>query len=298
MTTSAEDGSFNFEKVPYGSWIVCEIEQPAAFVLSEEPIPVEIKKDGQVVELEITNKFIMGSIHLTKYDADYPDHKLSGAEFEVYLDSNGNKKLDDEDELLGTMDETEPGEYEMADLRFNGYLVKESKAPEGFYLDEGVYYVSIDTDGKVYEVENEAGKGFLNQAKKGNLKIIKTSSDGVVEGFSFHIVGDDYDKTFKTDSSGEIYIEELRIGKYTITEVEDSLSAGYKRPAPVVVELVADETLTVNVHNDKVTVDVPKTGDNFNPWIWIGLVAASTVGLGASIFWAKKRRKKTAETAE
>ena len=298
VTTSAEDGSFNFEKVPYGSWIVCEIEQPAGFVLSEEPIPVEIKKDGQVVELEITNKFIMGSIHLTKYDADYPDHKLSGAEFEVYLDSNGNKKLDDEDELLGTMDETEPGEYEMADLRFNGYLVKESKAPEGFYLDEGVYYVSIDTDGKVYEVENEAGKGFLNQAKKGNLKIIKTSSDGVVEGFSFHIVGDDYDKTFKTDSSGEIYIEELRIGKYTITEVEDSLSAGYKRPAPVVVELVADETLTVNVHNDKVTVDVPKTGDNFNPWIWIGLVAASTVGLGASIFWAKKRRKKTAETAE
>lgn len=87
------------------------------------------------------------------------------------------------------------------------------------------------------------------------------------------------------------FIEELRIGKYTITEVEDSLSAGYKRPAPVVVELVADETLTVNVHNDKVTVDVPKTGDNFNPWIWVGLVAASTVGLGASIFWAKAQKE-------
>lgn len=58
----------------------------------------------------------------------------------------------------------------------------------------------------------------------------------------------------------------------------------YKRPDPVTVELVKDETLTVNVHNDKVTVDVPKTGDNFNPWIGGGLIAAGTAGLGASIF--------------
>ncbi len=98
---------------------------------------MKLRRMRQVVELEITNKFIMGSIHLTKYDADYPDHKLSGAEFEVYLDSNGNKKLDDEDELLGTMDETEPGEYEMADLRFNGYLVKRIEGPGRFLFGRG-----------------------------------------------------------------------------------------------------------------------------------------------------------------
>lgn len=293
VTVSAEDGSFGFEKVPYGTWIIREIEQPEGFVLCDEAFPVEITKDGETVAVEITNEFITGSIHLTKYDADYPDHKLSGAKFEVYRDSNGDQKLDSKDELLGTLDEVEPGEYEMGGLRYGGYLVRETVAPEGFYLDEGVYYVSIDTDGKVYEVENEAGKGFLNQAQKGNLKIVKTSSDGVVEGFSFHIVGDDYDKTFRTDSRGEIYIEGLRIGKYTITEVEDSLSMGYRRPAPVEVELVADETLTVNVHNDKITVVVPKTGDGFNPWIWLGLIAASAAGLGGSVYWAWRRNKKT-----
>lgn len=153
-------------------------------------------------------------------------------------------------------------------------------------------YIMIDTDGKTYEVENEAGKGFYNQAFRGNLKIVKTSSDGKVEGFSFRIVGDNYDKTFQTDANGEIFIENLRVGKYTVIEVEDSVSAGYKRPDPVTVELVKDETLTVNVHNDKVTVDVPKTGDDFNPWMWIGLIAASAAGLGTSIFWAKKRKKK------
>ena len=295
VTTSAEDGTFSFSDIPYGKWIVREIEQPEGFVLCTEQFPVVINEDAQVIEVEITNEFIRGNLHLTKFDKDYPENKLSGAVFEVYRDTNGNKELDKEDELLGVMEETDPGQYEMKDLLYGGVLIREKTAPDGFYLDENTYYIMIDTDGKTYEVENEAGKGFYNQAFKGNLKIVKTSSDGKVEGFSFRIVGDNYDKTFQTDANGEIFIENLRVGKYTVTEVEDSVSAGYKRPDPVTVELVKDETLTVNVHNDKVTVDVPKTGDNFNPWIWVGLIAASTAGLGASIFWAKKRKKKAAK---
>lgn len=62
---------------------------------------------------------------------------------------------------------------------------------------------------------------------------MKTSSDGRVEGFSFRITGENYDVVFTTDANGEIFIENLRIGKYTVTEVEDSVSAGYKRPDPL-----------------------------------------------------------------
>ena len=32
----------------------------------------------------------------------------------------------------------------------------------------------IDTGGKTYEVENKAGVGFVNDAMRGNLKIVKT----------------------------------------------------------------------------------------------------------------------------
>ena len=294
VTASAEDGSFQFEDIPYGLWIVREIEQPEGFVLSTDLFPVAVNEDGQVIEVEITNEFIRGNLHLTKFDKDYPENKLSGAVFEVYRDTNGNKELDKDDELLGTMKETEKGQYEMKDLLYGGVLVKEKTAPDGFYLDENVYYVMIDTDGKTYEVENEAGKGFYNQAHKGNLKIVKTSSDGRVEGFSFRMVGDNYDQTFKTDAHGEIFIENLRVGKYTVTEVEDSVSAGYKRPDPVTVELVVDETLTVNVHNDKITVDVPKTGDNSNLWLWIGLMAAGLGGIGACAYGLRKRKKNKA----
>ena len=291
VTTSEEDGSFQFEDVPYGLWIIREISQPEGFVLCTELFSVAVNEDEQVIEVEITNEFIRGNLHLTKFDKDYPENKLSGAVFEVYRDTNGNKKLDKKDELLGTMEETKKGQYEMRDLLYGGVLVKEKVAPDGFYLDENVYYAMIDTDGKTYEIENEAGKGFYNQAHKGNLKIVKTSSDGRVEGFSFRVVGDNYDKTFRTDARGEIFIEGLRVGKYTVTEVEDSVSAGYRCPDPVTVELVVDETLTVNVHNDKITVDVPKTGDTFNLWLWLGLMAAGGGGAGVCAYRLRKHRK-------
>ena len=53
--TSAEDGSFSFARVPYGNWIVREIEAPTGFVLSEETYPVTVDADGAVIEVEIEN---------------------------------------------------------------------------------------------------------------------------------------------------------------------------------------------------------------------------------------------------
>ena len=52
-TASAEDGSFSFENIPYGTWYVREIEQPAGFVLDDTIYPVTIGADGQVVEIKI-----------------------------------------------------------------------------------------------------------------------------------------------------------------------------------------------------------------------------------------------------
>lgn len=291
-TTSADDGSFRFDNVPKGTWYIREIQQPEGYVLCTDIFPVEISENEQVVEIEVVNKKIRGNLSLTKIDEDYPDHKLSGAEFEVYRDSNGNKTLDKSDELLGLMKEVSTGFYEMKDIEFGGVLVREKTAPEGFYLDKNVYYISIEQDGETYEVENKAGVGFINQAHRGNLKIVKTSSDGTVKGFTFRITGEDYDRTFTTGSDGIILIEDLRVGKYTVTELKDEMSADYKRPDPVTVELVTGETLTVNVYNEKVTVDVPKTGDESNMWLWIGLLGLSIVSAGALIFLKDKKPKK------
>ena len=47
--TSVEYGSFAFEEVLYGTWIVREIESPKGFVLSEEEIAVTVGKVDEVV---------------------------------------------------------------------------------------------------------------------------------------------------------------------------------------------------------------------------------------------------------
>ena len=289
-TVSAEDGSFSFAKVPYGTWVIREIESPKGYVLSEEEIAVTISEVEEVVEVELVNYFIRGSISLTKVDKDYPDNKLMGAVFEVYSDTNGDGKLDKDDALLGTMTEMEGGIYQMKELRYGKYLVREKTAPTGYILDENVYPVSIEENGKTYTVENEAGKGFLNEAQKGNLKIVKTSSDGKVEGFSFRITGVNYDQTFKTDRNGEISIEGLRIGEYTVSEVNDKASAGYILPADKQASVQTGATTIVQMHNE--LRDTPKTGDDFNPALWVSLAAAFTIGAGVLGFLGIKGKKK------
>lgn len=293
--TSAEDGSFSFAGVPYGNWIVREIEAPTGFVLSEEVFSVAVDKDSAVIEVEIENTLIRGNVQLTKTDRDYPDNKLTGAEFIVYRDSNGNKELDETDELLGTLSEVSTGVYEMDDLTYGGYFVKEQKAPEGFYPDENAYYFEITEHGKTVIVENEAGKGFVNAPQVGSLKIVKTSSDGKVEGFSFRVTGaNGYSEVFTTDKNGEILIENLRIGEYTVSEVSDGTSAAYVLPADKTASVFEGAVTKVEMHNE--LRDTPKTGDDSNPAFWFTLLGISGLGAVAlGLIGFKNRKKEDAE---
>ena len=290
-TTSKKDGSFSFAKVPYGKWIVREIEQPKGFVLDEKAYEVNISKAEQVVEIEIVNEYVHGNIRLTKVDAEYPDNKLTGATFEVYKDTNENGKIDDGDELIGNLEETETGIYEMKELLYGKYIVRETKAPEGFLLDKGEYSVFIEKDETTYSVENKAGVGFINEAMRGTLKIVKTSSDGKVKGFAFRVTGaNGYDMTFETDKNGEIVIEGLRIGEYTVSEVANNASAAYITPADQNVTIKLDETAVVKMHNE--LRDTPKTGDDTNMKLWYVLAGLSAVGIAVTSVVAHKKKKK------
>ena len=293
--TSAEDGGFSFADVPYGNWLVREIKAPTGFVLSDETFAVTVDKDGAVIEVEIENTRICGTVQLTKVDKDYPDNKLTGAEFTVYRDSNGNKELDADDELVGTLTETGIGVYEISDLLYGGYYVKETKAPEGFYLDGNAYYFEITEDGKIVTVENEAGKGFVNAPQVGSLKIIKTSSNGKIEGFSFRVTGPNgYVGVFTTDKNGEIIIENLRIGEYVVSEVSDGASSAYVLPADKTASVFEGAVTKVEMHNE--LRDTPKTGDDSNPARWLALLGISAAGAAVlGVVGFRKRRKEGAE---
>lgn len=47
-TVSADDGSFSFADIPYGTWYVRKIKQPTGFVLDETVYPVTVQSSPQI----------------------------------------------------------------------------------------------------------------------------------------------------------------------------------------------------------------------------------------------------------
>lgn len=300
VDTYVTDGNGQFTTVYYAcgdDWTIREITPSEGYLLDSTVYPVGAEPQRYTAEynpiaLDVTEQVIRGGVALTKVDKDYPENKLEGAVFEVYRDSNRNQELDAEDELLGTMEELGGGEYALTGLCYGGYFAKEAQAPEGFYLDENAYYFAITTDGETVAVENEAGKGFVNAAQVGSLRIVKTSSDGKLEGFSFRVTGaNGYDQVFQTDAEGFILVEGLRIGDYTVSEVRDSSSDGYLLPADKTASVFEGAVTEVEMHNEKKpALEVPQTGDNSHMALWLGLLGISGIG-AAAILLMRKRKK-------
>ena len=300
VDTYVTDGNGQFTTVYYAcgdDWTIREITPSEGYLLDSTVYPVGAEPQRYTAEynpiaLDVTEQVIRGGVALTKVDKDYPENKLEGAVFEVYRDSNRNQELDAEDELLGMMEELGGGEYALTGLCYGGYFAKEAQAPEGFYLDENAYYFAITTDGETVTVENEAGKGFVNAAQVGSLRIVKTSSDGKLEGFSFRVTGaNGYDQVFQTDAEGVILIEGLRIGDYAVSEVWDGISDGYLLPADKTASVYKGAVTEVEMHNEKKpTPEVPQTGDNSHAALWMGLLGLS--GIGAVTVLLMRKRKK------
>jgi len=275
---SAADGSFSFTGVPYGEYVVREIAAPEGYVTDDTPYAVKIDADGAVVEIEAVNTRIRGSVQLTKVDRDYPDHYLTGAEFEVYRDG----------ELVGTLEELSDGVYRLDGLAYGDYTLKETKAPAGFSLDEQTYAFSITENGGTVIVENEAGKGFVNAAQTGSLRIEKTSEDDRLQGFTFRVSGTDvtgnaFSKDYVTDENGQIKIDGLRIGDYVVSEVSNEANKAYVLPPDVTVTVHEGKTVVAKFHNQlKPVTDIPKTGDSTDLTLWAALAGASLLSAGAA----------------
>lgn len=182
------------------------------------------------------NAPIKGTVQLTKVDAEYPDHKLAGAEFAVYVDVNENGKYDPQiDSEYDRSPEEKDGVYTLSDLRYGKYLIKETKAPEGFYADPEYHAFSVTENGKTVIVENEAGIGFVNEPIKGTVRLIKADSENVgslLSGAEFTVYLDadgDGKYTAAADSvagvmteneKGHYELKGLRYGKYLIKETK------------------------------------------------------------------------------
>lgn len=123
-------------------------------------------------------------------------------------------------------------------------------------------------------------KAFLKvKVSYGSAKIIKTSEDGVVSGITFTVVGEGVNQTVTTNADGEILVENLMPGTYTVTE------QGYDRYEPQEtrrVTVVSGQTATVSFNNvlKRGELRVTKTSeDGLNEGVTFHLYGTSLSGI-------------------
>ena len=295
IATSDDAGVFRFENLPALKFIIKELACPEQFVLSDEIFEVEIFEDAQVINIEAINEFITGNVTATKTDKDTAE-KLSGAVFEVYVDTDGDKVFGEKDVLYGTLTETEAGIYLLEGLRYGDYFLHEKESPVNYNGNSEYHYFAITEDGKTVTVETTEGKGFENEIYKGTIQIIKkdAATGEVLSGVEFGLYdleGNELTRG-KTDDAGVLVFEQIRYGKYEIRELTPK--EGYQKNETVTqVEITEDgQTVTVELTNEKipepVVPDNPKTGDESNLLLWFGLLIASLLGM-AAVFIFRRR---------
>ena len=287
------NSKFELTELPTGKYTITEINKAEGYLPKTQVKTITVTKDA-TASAEFVNKVIVGNVTLTKVDEDYPENKLTGAVFTVY---KSDKKT-----VVGTMKETETGVYSLEGLVYGKYYLKETKAPDYFIQDVNFYYFEITENGKTVIVTNdELGKGtFINAPQKGEIKIVKTSYDNKVEGFSFEVTGktftgQTFSKIYTTDKDGIIRINDLRAGEYNIHEVNDSASAGYLLPDDKQLTIDRDGAMLVaNMHNSKLP-DNPPTGASEDSFTQTAVIIISMVMMSAAVvlvFPLSKRKRK------
>ena len=137
---SDENGHFEFDKIPYGEYIVREIEAPTGYILSDESYPVTISEDGEVIEIKAVNKST--KVRISKQDITTGE-ELPGATLQII----------DEDENVATewVSTDEAHFIEGKLIAGKEYTLRETIAPDGYEIASEIKF-TVNTDGSVTEV--------------------------------------------------------------------------------------------------------------------------------------------------
>ena len=137
---SDENGHFEFDKIPYGEYIVREIEAPTGYILSDESYPVTISEDGEVIEIKAVNKST--KVRISKQDITTGE-ELPGATLQI-IDEDGNVAT----EWVST-DEAHFIEGKL--IAGKEYTLRETIAPDDYEIASEIKF-TVNADGTVTEV--------------------------------------------------------------------------------------------------------------------------------------------------
>lgn len=273
--SSDVDGKVVFTKIPAGKYVIKETKAPSGYrdfngtinvevgvtdggtkatvTFSEgeksDYGKIEIAQDGKLV---VTNERrpstpnptpVLGSIAIKKTDED--KKVLSGAEFTLY-DEDGkvvDRGVTGSDGTL-TFNDLEPGRY----------VLKETKAPEGYVLEvdeTNVTVVANKTNTYTFTNKKEEPK------KPGRIDIVKVDEEGTLLSDAWFSLIDSNGTTLQNavTVNGRVSFEDVPVGRYRIEEVQ--APDGYELTSQTVnVTVDSEETVALRFVNKKSGVTV------------------------------------------
>ncbi len=154
LITSAktdENGDFLTEKIPAGKYVIRQVGVAPGYIENKPFYYGNITEKGQIVDINNGKDIInykyetntSGTIKLSVTDEN--GNPVSGAEFTIFDDTNGNVGEIVTDELgYGVSEELELGKY----------TVSETKTPFGYIESKGKYNVELKENGVTVDANN------------------------------------------------------------------------------------------------------------------------------------------------
>ena len=289
---SDENGYFEFDEIPYGEYIVREIEAPTGYILSDESYPVTISEDGEIIEIIAVNKPI--TIEISKQDIY--GNELVGAEMQL-------ENSDGEIVEKWTSDGTN---HVVTELPAGGYTLKEIAAPDGYVIATDIRF-TVDVYGKI-TVENvdatavsENGNPLIvmvDDTTKVKISKRDITTDKELAGATLQIIDEDGNVATEWVSTDEAHFIEGKLiaGKeYTLRET--IAPDGYEIANEIKFTVNADGSVTEVVMYDELTpkTTTPYTGDNHSDFAAFALMGASLIIFLVLIISRKKNDDKEPE---
>lgn len=238
QVTTVETGKDGIAVVPTlnpGTYLVTETKAPVGYHLDAAPQTVTVGTHNPAV-LKFYDK-PLAALRIQKIDAKTGE-SLSGAVFKITKE-NGDYVGEYTTELDGLINipTIDPGRY----------VLTETKAPEGYIVDNTVRTVEVKTGTpSVITIENDRTSGI-------QIRKVVTQTGDPLKGVTFKIktaegqlVGN-----FTTDNAGLIFVS-LNPGEYVVQET--SAPEGYVVDTkPQYVTVKANEPTVLEISNDKLT---------------------------------------------